>query len=141
MTDNRLKHSASVAEFMYESATDKGWSTEKCQEMFILGYLHDIGYQFTEVQEEHNTVGGLILKSLGYSYWKEVYNHGKVQSKYRSVELDLLNTADLSIDSSGNFVGVHERLTEIMEKYGDASIQYIEATELALRLGLIKGEF
>lgn len=60
-------------------------------DVFILGILHDIGYEFTEDQLEHGHKGGLILKEQGYKYWREVYYHGLTQSEFSSSELWLLN--------------------------------------------------
>ena len=134
---DRLKHSIGVARFMEQTAYDLGWSEAECQEMFLLGYLHDIGYEFAQVTDEHSSVGGKLLKAQHYPYWREVAYHGSVDCKYASVELDLLNTADLSVNAQGENVGVVERLKDIANRYGDNSRQHLNAKALAQKLKLI----
>ena len=72
ISNERLKHSLEVARLMKKSAEDAGWNKQKCEEMFVLGFLHDIGYEFAEQQCDHASVGGEMLKNQGYKYWKEV---------------------------------------------------------------------
>lgn len=49
--------------------------------------------------------------------WKEVYFHGLANSPYHSGFLDLLNLADMHIDSDGNYVTLDGRLQELSERY------------------------
>ena len=97
------------------------------QDLFILGYNHDIGYEFCSNKIEHNIVGGEILKNNGFKYWKEVYYHGKPDIEYNSLPLKILNMADMQIDKYGNDVGYKKRLEDIRTRYGEDSIQYINA--------------
>ncbi len=136
ITTNRLRHSLEVARLMRELALQKNWGEERSQEMFVLGYLHDIGYEFCETQIEHPTIGGKILKDQGYKYWREVSFHGLLTDNFSSDELDLLNTADMMIDSHGDNVGVQRRLEDIGERYGRLSTQYQDACALAKKLKL-----
>ena len=99
-------------------------------ELFILGMLHDIGYEFSETQSEHNTKGGLILKEQGYKFWKEVYYHGVPQTTYQSPELMLLNAVDMTIGPDGTELTMNERLDDIALRYGKGSVQYLEAIKL-----------
>ena len=62
ISSDRLKHCLAVARLMYEMAVEKGWQESKCQEMFLLGYVHDIGYEFSEEQLNHPIVGARLLK-------------------------------------------------------------------------------
>lgn len=123
---------------MKKSAEDAGWNKQKCEEMFVLGFLHDIGYEFAEQQCDHASVGGEMLKKQGYKYWKEVSCHGKLDVEYISEELTMLNIADMCIDSTGKEVGANERLSDIAARYGVDSKQYIEAEQLARKIGLLK---
>ena len=109
----------------------------KCEELFLLGYLHDIGSEFTDNQDEHAHVGGEILSRQEYKYWKEVYCHGDPNTEYWSDALFLLNMADLIIDETGNEVNVKEKLDGIARKYGKDSKQFLDAEKLAKRIGLI----
>lgn len=129
ITEHKLKHSLSVARVMYEKALQLGYDNSYAEEMFTLGYLHDIGYEYTKDVEKHPIVGGELLKKTKYKYWKEVYYHGTI-NEYQSFELDLLNYADLMVDSKGKIVGFKERLEDIKKRYGDDSIQYKNSYEL-----------
>lgn len=137
ISENKLKHSIAVARFMRKAAEDAGWSKQKCEEMFVLGLLHDIGYEFSEQQSEHAGIGGELLQKQGYRYWQEIAHHGNPHTEYSSIELDLLNTADLQVDAKGNVVGVRARLEDIASRYGRDSRQYTEAKALAQIIGLI----
>ena len=129
MDENRLKHSLAVANKMVEC--DNG---NNKIEVFLIGYLHDIGYQFTDDKSKHNKIGGEILKDVGFKYWKEVYYHGEANCKYNSYYLDLLNKCDMMIDSHGNDVGFDNRLEDIKNRYGEDSQEYIKAKELVKEL-------
>ena len=123
MDNDRLIHSYAVANKMVELGKEKNLLDEQLRELFLLGYLHDIGYQFG-INENHNVIGGNLLKNSNYKYWKEVYYHGIPNSEYKSLYLDILNTADMMIDKYGNDVGFDKRLDDIKNRYGENSIQY-----------------
>lgn len=125
MDEDRLKHSLAVANKMVE--LNNGLDKES---VFLIGYLHDIGYEFTSNNIEHNKVGGEILKILGFKYWKEIYYHGENNIEYKSDYLDLLNKADMQIDKYGNDVGYDKRLEDIKKRYGVESIEYKKAKTL-----------
>ena len=124
LDEDRLKHSLSVARKMVEIAKTLNLDESKQKEFFVLGFNHDIGYEYDE-NNEHGKIGGLMLKNSGYKYWKEVYYHGVPTSEYKSLYLDILNTADMMIDRNGNDVGFDKRLDDIKNRYGEDSIQYI----------------
>ena len=133
MDDNRLKHCYAVAKKMVELGKEKDLSEEQLKELFVLGYLHDIGYQFG-TNENHNNIGGNILKDSNYKYWEEVYYHGISDSKYKSIYLNILNKADMMIDKYGNDVGFDKRLEDIKSRYGEDSIQYINCAKIVNEL-------
>ena len=97
---------------------------------FVLGMLHDIGYEFSNEQQEHANKGGLILKDQGYKYWQEVYYHGIAQKEYDSLILRLLNYADMVTGSVGESMTIQERIDDIAERYGKGSWQEREAIML-----------
>lgn len=134
MDFDRLKHSLAVANKMVKIGQEKGFNDIQLQELFILGYNHDIGYRFATDKSKHNIVGGEILKSANYKYWQEIYNHGNPNTNYSSVYLDILNQADMQIDKYGNDVSYNERLEDIKQRYGNNSIQYINAKEIIKKL-------
>ena len=129
MNDDRLKHSYGVAKKMIELGKEINLTEDQVQELFLLGYIHDIGYQFGN-NEKHNIIGGKILKDNKYKYWKEVYYHGNPDIDYKSLHLKILNMADMQIDKCGNDVGYEKRLEDIKTRYGEDSIQYINAKRI-----------
>lgn len=124
MTIDRIKHSYSVALKMQEIGKSLNLTDEQINELFILGFNHDIGYQFVNDNESHNKIGGEILKQSNYKYWKEVYYYGEINITYSSLYLDILNLADMQIDKSGNDVGFDKRLIDIKNRYKEESIIY-----------------
>ena len=129
MDENRIIHSINVAKKMMEIGKQQNLTEEEIEDLYILGYLHDIGYTFGN-NINHNIIGGNILKNNNYKYWKEVYYHGILKSKYISKYLDILNYADMSVDKYGKDVGFEKRLEDIKERYGNKSIQYKNSKEL-----------
>lgn len=127
---DRLNHSLAVANKMVEIGENLNLKESDLQDLFILGYNHDIGYDFCSDKKEHNIVGGEILKNNGYKYRKEVYYHGNPNSEYQSQFLKILNMADMQIDKYGNDVGYEKRLEDIKNRYGEDSIQYINANKV-----------
>ena len=122
--DDRLKHSYAVARKMVNIGKKMGLKDDKLKELFILGFNHDIGYEYTDNGKGHNKVGGEILKESGFKYWREVYYHGELTSEYSSTYLDILNYADMQIDKYGHDVGFEKRLKDIKSRYGEDSIVF-----------------
>ena len=122
---DRLKHSISVARKMVEIGKTYGLNGNELQELFILGFNHDIGYEFSFNGLKHEAIGGNILKESGYKFWQEVYNHGNPNTSYSSLYLKILNMADMQIDKYGNDVGYKKRLKDIKNRYGDNSTPYL----------------
>ena len=133
MDEDRLKHSLAVANKMVEIGKEKGLGEEELQDLFTIGYNHDIGYRFGS-SEEHNIVGGTILKNTEFKYWKEIYYHGCNNEEYNSLYLDILNEADMKIDKYGNDVGYERRLEDIKSRYGEDSKVYSNAKKLIDKL-------
>ncbi len=126
---NKQKHIVAVAEYMYRNASNFNLVPE---EMYTLGLLHDIGYLYGSTG--HARSGAELLEKQGYKYWKEVMYHGKFQEEYESDALNLLNIADLMIDSNGCTAGVKQRLNDIKERYGAGSNNYIYSYRLVKNL-------
>ena len=87
------------------------------QDLFVLGFNHDIGYEYGN-NSNHEHIGGEILKRSNYKYWKEIYYHGDINSEYTSLFFKILNKADMQIDKYGNDVGYTKRLEDIKNRYG-----------------------
>jgi len=130
--NNRDKHSRGVAILMKELAEiEKPGDIDFAEDMFLLGFLHDIGYTICENLENHARVGGELLKRNNYVYWEEILHHGKLTTEYSSCALDILNRADLLVNHIGERVTVDERLKSVSERYGSTSPQYVDFVELA----------
>ena len=138
MDQERLKHSLAVARKMMEIAKSGDLSEEQIKECFIIGYNHDIGYEFANNGINHNIIGGEILKNNGFKYWREVYYHGEINPEYESIYLDILNQADMQIDKYGNDVGFDKRLEDIKNRYGEKSDVYVKCLSL---INILKEKF
>lgn len=134
MDHNRLIHSLSVARKMVEIAISYNLTKEEIINCFIIGFNHDIGYEFTNNGINHNIIGGEILRKSGFKFWKEVYYHGIITDEYSSIYLDILNQADMQVDKYGNFVGYEERLKDIENRYGSDSEVYNSCFNLINKL-------
>ena len=57
---NRKKHIWAVADLMKKYGEERNLSKEDCEDLYILGLLHDIGYEFAEKKDYyfHNHIGG-----------------------------------------------------------------------------------
>lgn len=130
----KMQHSMGVGRKMAQIATKKGLSKEQIEDCFLLGLLHDIGYEYTEDFSEHEHIGGKVLERNGYRYWREVYYHGHPTDEYQSLYLDILNAADQQVDTHGNDVGYENRLKDIKIRYGETSKAYKDSCVLQERL-------
>ena len=92
--------------------------------MFLLGMLHDMGYEFIESNASHAAVGGQILQRSGYKYYKEIALHGDETVENMSDELFILNCADMSTGPSGEDFTFEERLNEIALRFGKDADAY-----------------
>lgn len=135
MTNNRLLHSIGVASMAYRLAKClRPSDTEFAQEMFILGLVHDVGYEFADDIMQHPMIGAEILARCGYKYSDCVGLHGCHTVDDFSDELYILNVADMCVGADGNSCNMDERLADIMARYGADSLQYQNAVILADRL-------
>ena len=129
MDFDRMKHSLAVARKMVEIGNKLELNKEQLHELFILGFNHDIGYEFV-TNESHNIIGGNMLKNSGYKYWQEVYYHGNPEAGYNSLYLDILNEADMKINKYGEDVGYEKILEDIRNRYGSDAVQYNDALKI-----------
>ncbi len=136
ITEDRKRHMFGVAEFLRHYAQEQKLPQQDCDELYTLGLLHDIGYAFLEEPDyhQHETVGGEFLKKQNYPYWQEVYYHGVVNCPYQSRFLNLLNWADLHVDSKGNVVSYEERLADIARRHQTSSLTFNHAKQLVAEL-------
>lgn len=135
ISKDRLQHSLAVArrmrEIVMENPEDYDISAE---DAFTLGYVHDLGYEFCDEQLQHAEVGARILREQGFKYWQEVKYHGSTNIEYKSSALKLLNFVDMTTSPNGEYITMEERLDDIALRYGQNSMQYLDAVELSLTL-------
>lgn len=129
-------HSIIVWKVMQKIALEKTWNQDYANDMFILWYLHDIGKEFGYITD-HAKKWWEILKRSDYKYWQEVYYHWSVDCEYQSLELDLLNAADLQVLQNWKQVTVKERLEDIWQRYGVDSNPYKDCKQIAINLNLL----
>ncbi len=125
----RLIHMCAVANLMKKTAKNLNLNEN---EMFLLGFLHDVGYEFDK--DNHELAGGKFLATQNYKFFNEVLFHGEPNCKYHSSALDLLNYCDMHINSAGKFVSFNQRLEDIALRYGKDSIIYTKAKMLIKEL-------
>ena len=125
ISENRWKHILGVARKAKKLAKKlKSDNVLYAEDMFLLGVMHDLGYEFTESNASHAEVGGEILKRSGYRYWQEVALHGDEAVENMSDELFILNCADMSTGPNGEDFTFDERLEEIATRFGKDAAAY-----------------
>lgn len=149
ISEDRLHHIIGVARECYRLSEEMNMPEEFCRKMFVIGWNHDIGYEFSKKQSEHAGVSADMIKFLGITgndvcsqkTRHAIRTHGS-DTKTKSLEWKILNIADLTIDSKGNRVNVLKRLEDIKERYGENSFEYINSLHIAKLVGLlIKEEY
>lgn len=99
-------------------------NVQYAEDMFLLGIMHDLGYEFIESNASHAAIGGEILKRSGYQYWQEVTQHGDETVDDMTDELFILNCADMSTGPNGENFTFDERLEEIASRFGKDTDAY-----------------
>ena len=100
--------------------------------MFVLGNIHDIGYELDEGAFGHDHIIADALKGT-YKYTSEIRNHSKLIDDIYKItpELELLYFADMTVDGQGKWCTLEERLKDLENRYGKDSEVYIESLKLA----------
>lgn len=150
ISENKLHHILGVARKCYEIAKEEGYDEEFCRKMFMIGWCHDVGYEFSEETEDHPQISVELIEDLVCMFCRgdveiskltkqAILRHGKepTEKDLKNVKWVILNTADLVIDSKGNDVEVEKRLEDIKERYGSESRQYLTSVQRARDIGLI----
>lgn len=156
ISENRLHHILGVARKAYSIAKNMGFSEEFARKCFMLGWIHDVGYEFVTDSPDHSIQSASLLDMLGDYIYPEGYRRDSIKPGIRVIiersiraiachgsfvqdmteEYKILNMADLQVDNEGNEVSVEERLEDIKERYGEYSKEYLDACEIAFRVGL-----
>ncbi len=129
--ENRYRHCYGVGKRMYAYAKyNLGWCDKECCEMFVLGNLHDIGYELDPDAFDHDWVLASVLNG-SYKYVNEIRFHSKLQRDYDSPAMRLLYFGDMTVDGEGNWCTFEERLKDLKARHGIQSEVYRESLELA----------
>ena len=73
ISEHRLDHTIAVARKCYDLAKNEyDMSEMDARKMFLMGFLHDMGYEFSENTEEHPGIVSDILNSLSEQDFPEV---------------------------------------------------------------------
>lgn len=132
---SRFMHLHNVGLKMMEYARNVMKKDETfCEEMYILGLLHDSGYLFETDYKKHDSIVGNALKEDGYKYYKEIMYHSVYQEEYDSDAMRLLYFGDATVDAYGNWVTLEERLLDLKQRHGEDSDVYKESLEIADKL-------
>ena len=144
ISDDRLRHILGVARKAYKIAKEMGKTEDFSRKMFMLGWCHDVGYEFSETQEQHAAESAKMLllledscvvSDLQKNAYKAIKNHGLYTSEMTD-EYKILCMADMQVDSKGNEVDVATRLESIKERYGEYSDQYLTSCDVCYSIGL-----
>ena len=134
ISENKMKHSIEVARECREIARQLKKSEYVQDACFIMGFLHDVGYEKVDENNitEHPEKGYEMLLSFNASsllYIDVIKNHG---TKYTGLNVFdyVLNKADLTINYLGDKVSEEERLEGIKQRYGEDSSHYNNALKM-----------
>lgn len=137
ISEDKLHHILGVARRCYEIAKEREYSEEDARRLFMIGWIHDVGYEFSERFEEHPKISDNMISTLVKHGNFAVRNHGSVDLGYSDRELEILNIADLTVDHKGNKCTIEERLKGIEDRFGKDTDSYKNAKKLAKQLGLL----
>lgn len=148
ISEDRLHHIIGVARKAYQLAKSMDCDEDFARKMFMVGWVHDVGYEFSKEQAEHPGISSEMLHQLVCS--NKIYDtsvssktthaiqhHGRYSDDAVSnLAWKIINLADMQIDSKGNEVDAMDRLADIKERYGEHSDQYLTACDICYKIGL-----
>ena len=122
---SRMLHCHNVGLRMYSYAKQRwGWPQDRCDDMYILGMMHDIGYELNPDPYEHDEAMAKALGHAGYKYIEEIRHHSFLQTDYDTPEMQLLYFGDSTVDGKGRWCTFEERLKDVEERHGKGSAVY-----------------
>lgn len=138
ITNNKLCHCLGVARQCYKIAKEKyDFDEEAARGMFVVGFNHDIGYEFCDKPNEHPMESARMLDLAFGTYNSTIARHGNPCYE-QTISLRILNEADLTVSHTGDIITAEERLLGIKQRYGEDSREYINAIKLAKDLALVE---
>lgn len=129
-------HCLGVARMCYALArTVLGADVETARRMFVMGFLHDMGYEFAPTGIAHAGVAADILDGMSFpSEYADAIRLHEMPGDTESAVLDVLLCADLLVDGAGNVVDTFdERLTDVAARHHGDGV-YEESLVIIKRL-------
>ena len=139
ISENKLRHSLGVARICQQYGRDRGLDEEYCDALFVMGFLHDIGYEKSPDTNHPSVSFDMISSFTKHPEMLEAIRvHGK---KYENLSVvdEILNMADLTVSYNGEPCTVWSRLEGIKEHCGVDSDHYKNAMLIVNALGLNEG--
>ena len=139
ISDDKILHSLNVARKCYQLAKEEYELTEtNARKAFLLGLIHDFGYEFSQEAEDHPSVAVNVLASLNKNDIDQmmfaILTHGKPARFSGTIYQVILNEADLTVDHMGNNVTMKERCDAISEHYGQDSQEYHNSVKMGQKI-------
>lgn len=135
ISENKLKHMLGVARECRNLARQKNLSEDLCDAMFIMGLLHDVGYE-----DEEGSMHGSVSEEFIRSFQKysedccnAIFCHGLLFDNWDMFD-EILNRADMTISHTGDKITMEERLKGIEERWGSDSVHYKHACDVVKKL-------
>lgn len=140
ISENRLKHIIGVARECYSLSKEYFNKDDLfAKKMFIIGFNHDVGYEFTPTafKHFHGDIGAHLIKnamgkeandiSINAIKW---HGNPKTPDEYRTLEWYILNIADMTINSKGQKVTMDDRIEDILKRQGIESKAYKDSIQI-----------
>ena len=129
-------HSLGVARKCREVAGLLGWDESRQNAAYPMGWLHDMAKGLTGFEDHGPRTARIVDGELslpmsqcqGREITSAIRDHGTGAGD--SPWLDVLNYADMCVDSEGNEVGFELRLRDIAERHGKNSAVYATCEQL-----------
>lgn len=132
ISEDKLKHTIGVARKCYDLALHKyDLSEDEAKSAFVMGFLHDIGYEFVDDTSKHPEESYKLVKSIDDNMLNAIRSHGNPDVEVCTVWNDILNEADLTTSSKGEDCTMFYRLADICLRYGKDSNEFKNAKRLA----------
>ena len=129
-----------VARKAYAISKAQGYNEEFARHMFLLGWMHDVGYEFAESKEQHSHISAqmylLLTKNEPDIAYRAIKERGRLP-ELPTEEWKILTMADMLTDSNGNEVSAEARLSGIRQRYGMQSEEYKTSCEVCKQIGLV----
>lgn len=133
MSENKLKHSIVVARMCQKLAKEKySLSDDYSKSCWVMGYLHDIGYEFIDESELFNhsfasgkAVSGAFCMFENSEFLNAIIMHDKYK-EMPSYALLIMWEADLRVNKEGKVVSIKERMEDICKRYDDRDLYHHE---------------